>query len=228
MTEEQTEQAPEKEMDNDAPEQSEESEEQAPEQEDAQDGSADDAPDDLDGSDQGDTVTGAGEEAKEPGTLDDAELKDYLGVKRVRAMRMNLGDYNDLQGWTIPEDQDPATEGFVVVYPDGYISWCPREQFESHNRVICAMTFGHAIEAMRQGNRVARAGWNGKDMFLFFNPPSSVEVTKGRPLAKTFPPKTPVEMAPYIMMKTAAPLTTCVPWLASQTDMLADDWFIVE
>lgn len=71
------------------------------------------------------------------------------------------------------------------------------------------MTFGQAIEAMREGNNVARKGWNGKDMRI----------------AIQFPESYSKMTLPYIYMKTAD--QNLVPWLASQTDMLSFDWEIV-
>lgn len=90
------------------------------------------------------------------------------------------------------------------------------------------MTFGQALEALKAGKKVSRKGWNGKGMFLFYNPGSDVTVSEGRPLASAFPVGTPARMLPYIMMKTVAPGLELVPWLASQTDMLSEDWGIVE
>lgn len=83
---------------------------------------------------------------------------------------------------------------------------------------------GKAVKEMLNGERVARQGWNGKGMFIFYNPGSKITVSEGRPLAATFPVGTPIEMSPYIMMKTAD--NKCVPWLCSQTDLLATDWEI--
>lgn len=57
-------------------------------------------------------------------------MKKYLGVKMIEAEPMNLGDYNQFRGWKIPDDEDPEREGYRVVYPDGYVSWSPREAFE--------------------------------------------------------------------------------------------------
>ena len=42
---------------------------------------------------------------------------------------MTLGAYNKKRGWTIPANEDPKKKGFLVVYPDGYTSWCPKEVF---------------------------------------------------------------------------------------------------
>lgn len=90
------------------------------------------------------------------------------------------------------------------------------------------MNFGQAVEAMKAGKFVAREGWNGKNMFLFYNPGSEVVVSEGRPLAARFPVGTACKMLPYIMMKVAGPGLVFVPWLASQTDVLGEDWVEVE
>jgi hypothetical protein len=70
------------------------------------------------------------------------------------------------------------------------------------------MNFGQAIDAMKAGMNVARAGWNGKGMWIAIQTPASLSKMT----------------LPYIYMKTAQ--GDLVPWLASQTDMLADDWFV--
>ena len=74
------------------------------------------------------------------------------------------------------------------------------------------------------GKKIARDGWNGKGMFLYHVPaaayPPSTEVAKEAFCGSDVP------YGAYIAMKTAQ--GNVVPWLASQTDMLADDWKIVE
>lgn len=42
---------------------------------------------------------------------------------------MTRGKYNEYRGWTMPEDEDPADDGFLVVYSDGYETWSPKKQF---------------------------------------------------------------------------------------------------
>lgn len=66
------------------------------------------------------------------------------------------------------------------------------------------MTFGIALELLKKGVKVAREGWNGKGMWLRIVIPDKVDIG----------------------METAD--NKLVPWLASQTDMLAEDWVIVE
>jgi hypothetical protein len=86
------------------------------------------------------------------------------------------------------------------------------------------MKFGDAIDALENGKRVARAGWNGKGMFLYYVPegayPARTEVAK-----KEWGENALVPYQAYIAMKTVQ--GTVVPWLASQTDMLAKDWEVL-
>ena len=73
------------------------------------------------------------------------------------------------------------------------------------------MDFGDAVKKMKyRGGRFTRAGWNGKDMYIMLQTPTrSSKMT-----------------LPYIFIRTVQ--GDLVPWLASQTDMLADDWMEVE
>jgi hypothetical protein len=155
------------------------------------------------------------------------EGRKFIGVKVVEAAEMNLGDYNDFRGWAIPPDEDPATEGYLVIYKDGYKSWCPKAQFKEANRPIEGMTFGHAIEAAKQGSRIARAGWNGKGMFVVYQRgypegiPCNAQTAEafGYELGELF------RCRPYLQMRCAD--GTHQMWLASQSDILEEDWMIV-
>ena len=83
-------------------------------------------------------------------------------------------------------------------------------------------SIGWAVKQLRNGDRVRRSGWNGKGMFLVFVPGSHVAVTEGRPLASVFPVGTEFDYLPHVDMWTAQ--GQLVPWLCSQTDLLATDW----
>ena len=48
----------------------------------------------------------------------------------VEAEPMTCGDYNKYKGWTIPENENPSDEGFLVKYSDNYISWSPKQAFD--------------------------------------------------------------------------------------------------
>jgi len=89
---------------------------------------------------------------------------------------------------------------------------------EEHN-------FGWALAQLQKGLRVARAGWNGKNMFVFLVAGSTFKVDRA-PLDKFYPEGTEVTYRPHLDMRAAD--GTIGVWLASQTDLLADDWDVVE
>lgn len=146
-------------------------------------------------------------------------MNTFFGTKQIRARAMTRQEYNDYRGWELPADENGADAGFLVEYTDGgqanhpdhlgYISWSPAAVFSNAYKASGAMSFGHALEALKAKYRVARKGWNGKGMWLELQMPD------------LFSKMT----LPYIYMKTAD--GKLVPWLASQTDMLAEDWEIV-
>ena len=84
--------------------------------------------------------------------------------------------------------------------------------------------FGWAVAQMKAGNKVARSGWNGKGMFLFLVPGSRFKVNRA-PLLGIYPEGTEISYQPHVDMKTAQ--DTVVPWLASQSDILSEDWDLV-
>jgi hypothetical protein len=86
------------------------------------------------------------------------------------------------------------------------------------------MDFSDALGVIKQGGKVARAGWNGKGMFVFLVPGSQFTVNRA-PLLGIYPAGTEVKYHAHIDMRTAD--GQIVPWLASQTDLLANDWQIV-
>lgn len=130
---------------------------------------------------------------------------------------MTRGEYNEYRGWTIPADENPDDNGYLVKYSDGYESWSPEKQFNETYRECDDMTFGLAIEALKKGEYVARKGWNGKAMFLFLAHGKDIQTCVG----------IPDKCVDVVCMKTAQD-TVVFGWLASQTDMLAEDWLIVE
>ena len=74
------------------------------------------------------------------------------------------------------------------------------------------LNFGQALEALKQGKKISRNGWNGKGMYVSLCTP---EINKTRP-----------EILPYLEMKTAD--EKYIPWLASQTDVMGEDWCILD
>lgn len=76
-------------------------------------------------------------------------MKHYIGVKEIDAKPMNRGDYNEYRGWTIPADENPADEGYLVKYPDGYESWSPKEVFEKAYTEYDGTGFMSTVDDMR-------------------------------------------------------------------------------
>lgn len=154
-------------------------------------------------------------------------MQHYIGTKLIRALPMDRLAYNQLRGWTLPADENPTDQGFLVEYVDGgkpnhadfagYISWSPAEQFNNAYRPVSGLTFGQALEAMKIGKRVARAGWNGKGMWIGIHKEGGVYTREECGTDLTY--------ADYITMKTVD--NKLVPWLASQTDVLAEDWSVL-
>ena len=161
-------------------------------------------------------------------------MKKHIRCHVVEAKPCTLGEWEQETGrtWNEP-DRSRTEEGYKCDYPDGYSGWCPKAEFEKVSRPIDNMTFGMAIEAMKQGKKVARAGWNGKGMWLcipLVEGPKEIPSTGiwGKPNVEYAEQNGgTVKVMPYITMK-AADGSIVMGWLASQTDMLADDWVIVE
>jgi hypothetical protein len=92
------------------------------------------------------------------------------------------------------------------------------------------LTFGQAIEALKQGKKVAREGWNGKGMFLWLKPATTIKSEWCKdPILKSIVDANggETEALGTICMKTADG-KVLTGWLASQTDMLLEDWTVVE
>ena len=168
-------------------------------------------------------------------------MNKFIGTKEVKARPLNLGAYNALRGWEMPANENPDTQGYLVEYLDSpnknhpdydnYISWSPKDVFERSYRINENLTFGQAIEAAKQGKRIARQGWNGKAMFLFLLPAGTVP-TKAihdpalRKVIETEIGGETFEALGSIRMFTADK-KILTGWLASQTDILAEDWLIL-
>lgn len=159
----------------------------------------------------------------------------YLGIKRVWAKPMDRLAYNEFRGWGVPSDEDPSDKGYIVQYSDGYISWSPKQQFEHSYSKDQELTFGEAIEGMKQGYKLQRTGWNGKGMFIVYMPPLKLlpfNTQKEGPkvndrIAKYIGKETPLDCQPYIAMFNAQ--RQWIPgWLASQSDILSNDWHIID
>ncbi len=156
-------------------------------------------------------------------------MQTYIGTKVITARPMSRIEYNDYREWELPENENGADAGYLVEYLDGgqsnhpdhagYISWSPKDVFERSYRLVEGLDFGSALAAIKMGMKVSRTGWNGKGMFLRLNWNQS-------PTVKFEQKNSGYEVLPFIVMKTAD--NKLVPWLASQTDLLAEDWIVGE
>ena len=85
------------------------------------------------------------------------------------------------------------------------------------------MGFDQALKALKSGMCVQRLGWNGKGMYLYLVNGSQFEVNR-EPLSRHLPMGTVVNYRPHIDMRAAD--GSFVPWLASQSDLLEEDWVV--
>ena len=156
-------------------------------------------------------------------------MKTYIGTKIITAapaLRLDDGKGNIrvelLSNNPLPQPGDAVDMGYKVVYEDGYESWSPQDVFEKEYRQTDGMNFGLAIEAAKRGKKIARAGWNGKNQYVelaycisYKNHEAEIVNVNHCNIgnkAFAFVGTSGVQMG----------------WLASQADMLADDWQIVE
>ena len=151
------------------------------------------------------------------------KMKTYIGTKIIEAIPAirtggKVYDANEL----IPRSMELVEEGYKVRYRDGYESFSPKDVFEEAYRPIDGMNFGLAIEAMKKGKKCRRAGWNGKNQHIELA--SAISYTS---------PEGVIVNAEHDAIGNKA-IAFCgtsgiqMGWLASQADMLADDWEIVE
>lgn len=149
-------------------------------------------------------------------------FESYIGTKRIDAEPMTRGDYNKYRGWTIPADENPTDKGYLVRYSDGYESWSPKATFEADYKKSGEMNFGNAIELLKLGCKMARKGWNGKSQYVELATNISYKNANGEIINCEHE---------AIGNKALAFVGTSgvqIGWLASQADMLAEDWHIVE
>lgn len=88
------------------------------------------------------------------------------------------------------------------------------------------MDFSEALSAVKLGSKIARSGWNGKGMFVVRQKgyPDGIPINKNTAEATGIAEGAVCVFRPYLMMLTAD--GDFVPWVASQTDLLAEDWVI--
>lgn len=172
-------------------------------------------------------------------------MKDHCSIKFIRASvkTVTKAEYCKIRGWDVPADEDPNEAGVLVEYPDskknhpdydGYISWSPLNVFDAAYRENGRMTFGAAVEALKQGKRVARSGWNGKGMFIFMQVPATIQ-SDVIPKMQSLPQSVKDEFANRgegirykNQLAMVYPDNTIYGWVASPSDVLEEDWCILD
>ena len=141
-------------------------------------------------------------------------MQKYIGTKIIEA--------EPCKAWKDTKLHKAGEDGYKVRYPDGYESWSPKGVFEEAYRPTDCMSFGLAIEAMKKGKKVARRGWNGKNQHIELATSISYMTSEGVFVN--------VEHEAIGNKAIAFCGTSGVQmgWLASQADMLADDWEVVK
>lgn len=152
----------------------------------------------------------------EPGN----EFPGYISINREEngdvsvTVRMRGNGGRDTATFSLPPEKFAEMAG--AIYEEDVM---PAEAFDISPEL---MNFGLALSVLKAGDRVCRMGWNGKGMYLFM-----IGVPGGNDFwTYTNGKNDNLPLLPFIAMKTAD--HHVVPWLASQTDMLAEDWVILE
>ncbi len=130
-------------------------------------------------------------------------MQEYYGTPRkIKAKPMTRGEYNDYLGKLSPIPFD--FKGYLIKFEDGETGWTTNDVLGAAYQPTYALSFGHALEVLKSGGRVARSGWDLKDVFL--------EKYEG-----------------VICLNSAGRKTNAKidAWSPSQTDMLANDWSVL-
>lgn len=165
-------------------------------------------------------------------------MSKYIRMHQVEAEPMTRGDYNTFRGWTIPANENPADEGYKVTYPDGYVSWCPKAQFDEA-AIRCTVygdpdapkhtvTFAYAIAQCRyHGRKIRRLNWNGDGQFVRYETVLVFEDGKLHINEENAGTAKDSECFVFHSKNRVTGETGIqVGWLASQGDMKSEDWVI--
>ena len=159
----------------------------------------------------------------------------YIRVNYVDAEPMKFGEFKTKfplsGGANQPRPDDD--EGYVITYrkgePNEYVSWCPKAEFDAVSHPISpeGVSYGMAIDACRYcGKRIHRKGWNGVDQYIEYRECAVLFPDDGTGEIKH-------ESTSHAFVFHGKNIRTGetneqVGWLASQADMAASDWVIVE
>ena len=146
-------------------------------------------------------------------------MREYVGIKRVKAMPQTFDKYcTEAPGADPSKVTGERREGYQVVYPGGYVSWCPREEFEAaYQGLEERMDFSRALWLMQQGHKVFRREHIKQGILQY--------------VAIAFPDEAGMGVdpntEPYLYRATGAPGNFRRPTSLDDDDILADDWLVV-
>ncbi len=171
-------------------------------------------------------------------------MKKYLGKEIDKIIPMTNYEFNRCIGVS-NNKEDIEFGGYALYFKDNSASWIENSVFNEEFD-FKSLDFGKAVKALKQGNKVSRYGWNGKGMYLtlvqgypvngFLNSDDVNGPIYAKPNGEpVVAPNKGGQMLSHIVMKTAGDskywgegYSDYVPWLASQTDILSEDWMIID
>ncbi len=150
----------------------------------------------------------------------------YVCMNVIEAVEISRKEYCETRGWIVPENENPDERVMMVTYADGYISMCPKDKFYAVS-IECdegRCTFGYAITECRyHGKRIKRAGWDGEDQY--------VEFCKCATLMEGEDKELEINSFCFVFHsknRHTGEAGIQLGWLASQMDMAANDWVVMD
>lgn len=134
-------------------------------------------------------------------------MKKYIGVKIIKVEPMNRFAFHAEQTGETTQDFSGDTEGYKVIYPDGHVSWAPRDVFEEAYRLTDGATFGLALEAVKKGMGMRLPQWSSDVVIRAQYPDEHSKMT-----------------APYLFVESRFGR---IPWKETMIELFSDKWQIV-
>ena len=141
-------------------------------------------------------------------TLDESTLSRYISNKIYYAKPMKRGEYCENRGWDVPENENPDDDGYIILYPDGYISWNLKSNFEETSSRTDGMNFGMALAALRMGKAVRLPQWS-----------DDVKIKCAHPTP------TSIMTAAYLYVESRH---GTVPWKETMIELFSEEWQITD
>lgn len=167
---------------------------------------------------------------QQPALQKEQTMETYVGVTLAECKAMTRGEYNQLRGWTLPENENPDDTGMLLDILSGksnniegykgYVTWLPTAEFDKTYSQATGLDFGRAVHLLRQGVPMCREGWNGKGMFVYYVPPGEYPARTG--VAKQYYGDKLVPYNEYLAIKNVDGSVST--WVPSINDVFAEDW----